>query len=208
MDATPPITKAARSGEPARTADSDVLALLAQGQSEAAFGVLAGRYSVKVYRLCLALLRNSEAAQDAAQESLVRVWRALPRYDGRASLATWIYAITRNRCLTALAQPRPELSLSDEAVLAEAETVPEDAADPDGAGLVRRLVAELPEPARRVLTLNYFEDCAVGEVSRMLGMPDGTVKTHLHRARTSLMARLRGLGLDAPQDWFQGGQAR
>jgi len=205
MDATPPPATAARSAEPARPADADVVALLSQGQAEAAFDVLAGRYSPKVYRLCFALLRNSEAAQDAAQESLVRVWRALPRYDGRASLSTWIYAITRNRCMTALAQPATELSLSDEAVLAEAEAVPDALADPDAAGLVRRLVDELPEPARRVLTLYYFEECAIGEVARMLGMPEGTVKTHLHRARASLMARLRSLGLGASNDWFQEG---
>jgi len=59
-----------------------------------------------VYRLCCALLRDRTQAEDAAQDSLIRVWKALERYDRRASLSSWIYAIARNRCLTALDRKR------------------------------------------------------------------------------------------------------
>lgn len=195
MDTTPPAPPAAP------PADADVLALLGRGETEAAFALLAGRYEAKVYRLSVALLRNPDAARDAAQESLVRVWRALPRYDGRASLSTWIYAITRNRCLTALSQVRGELSLSDEAIMAEAEAVPAVSGDADTAGLVRQLVAALPEAAQRVLTLYYFEERSVGEVALMLGLPEGTVKTQLFRARAALLGQLRDLGLADPELW-------
>src|SRR5580704_5076119 len=103
--------------------DCDILALLQSGAVEPAFQLTLVRYQDKVYRLCCALLRDPSAAEDAAQESLVRIWKAIGGYDGRASLSTWIYTITRNRCLTAIERRRELVSLSDDAVAAEAEAV-------------------------------------------------------------------------------------
>ena len=182
--------------------DSDLIELLGQGAFDDAFAALARRYETKVYRLCVALLRDHAAAQDAAQESLVRVWRALPAYDGRAALSTWIYAITRNRCLTALARPSATLSMSEEAVLAEAEAVAQVDTLPDAEGVVRRLVEGLPEVSRRVLTLYYFEDKGLAEVAQMLGQPQGTIKTHLFRARAALLRQLQAQGLGDARQWF------
>ena len=68
--------------------DQDIVELLRGGAIEPAFERLVDRYERKVYRLCCSLLRDPDQAQDAAQESLVRVWRALAKYDQRASLST------------------------------------------------------------------------------------------------------------------------
>lgn len=186
--------------------DADLTALHAAGQHALAFARLAERYAPKVHRLCLAMLRDPAAAEDAAQDSLLRAWRALARYDARSGAwSTWLYAITRNRCLTLLGRPGAApgawLSLYDEAVQAEAEAV----AAPDGAttgedghALLRRLVAELPEAQRLAVTLYYHEERAVSEAAAMLGLPEATVKTHLHRARAALRQRLAQLGLG---DW-------
>lgn len=183
---------------PAGTAaqrDQDVVALLQAARHAEAFELIAERYESKVYRLCVALLREPAAAQDVAQESLIRVWKALASYDGRAALSTWIYAITRNRCLTALARPAEALSLSDEAIEAEAHALAVQPHDDDNVATLRRLVAQLPELPRQVITLYYFEERSVAEVAEMLACPTGTVKTHLHRARAALLARLNALGL-------------
>ena len=77
--------------------DRDILELLAGGDRPAAFERLVERYEAKVFRLCRSLLGVEADAEDAAQESLVRIWKALAGFDGRASLSTWIYAIARNR---------------------------------------------------------------------------------------------------------------
>src|SRR5579863_696380 len=105
--------------------DSDVLELLATHGREPAFAQLLPRYERKVYRLCCALLRDPNQAQDAAQESLIRIWKALPSYDGRASLSSWIYAITRNRCLTALERRRAHSSISDSDAELQTQAAPE-----------------------------------------------------------------------------------
>ena len=188
--------------------DCDILALLQSGAVGPAFQLTLARYQDKVYRLCCALLRDPSAAEDAAQESLVRIWKAIGGYDGRASLSTWIYTITRNRCLTAIERRRELASLSDDAVAAEAELQAHSmsAADdqaPEGSELLRELVDLLPERYRRALTLFYYEDRSVSEVASMLGMPEGTVKTNLSRARAALAEQLRRRGLSDPSHWLE-----
>ena len=185
--------------------DQDIVELLRGGAMETAFERLVSRYEHKVYRLCCSVLRDPDQAQDAAQESLLRVWKALPKYDQRASLSTWIYTITRNRCLTAIERRRIQETLSDPAVELEVESlqagVPER--DEDQAAILRGLVDELPERYRSALTLYYYQERNVGEVAQMLGAPEGTIKTNLHRARALLLERLRALGLADPAQWLE-----
>lgn len=185
--------------------DQDIVVLLRGGQHAAAFELVMERYEQKVYRLCCSILRNPDQAEDAAQESLVRVWRALPKYDARASLSTWIYTITRNRCLTAIERRRDLESLSDAAVALEvdgaASTAPEDGEAPQQR--LGELLAALPERYRQALTLFYYQERSVAEVAVMLGQPEGTIKTNLHRARALLLERLRGLGLADPHSWLE-----
>jgi RNA polymerase sigma-70 factor (ECF subfamily) len=186
--------------------DRDIVALLQSGARERAFEQLLARYQGKLYRLCCTLLRDPTAAEDAAQESLVRIWKALASYDGRASLSTWIYTITRNRCLTALERRRELSSLSDAATEAEVEALSHGSDEPqatDDYALLRELIELLPERYRRTLTLFYYEDRSIDEVANMLGMPEGTVKTNLHRARAALTEQLRRRGLDDPRHWLE-----
>lgn len=184
--------------------DQDIVELLQGGAYQAAFGRLADRYERKVYRLCCSLLRDPDQAADAAQESLVRVWKALPRYDRRASLSTWIYAITRNRCLTAIERRSDTDSMSDpaveQAVEAAQASAPESAQD--HLEVLRGLVEALPERYRSAITLFYYEEKSVGEVAAMLGLPEGTIKTNLHRARATLLERVRALGLGDQDFWL------
>ena len=185
--------------------DQDIVELLAAGAAEAAFDRLAARYAPKVYRLCLAMLREPARAEEAAQDSLLRAWRALAGYQAQAgALSTWLYAIPRNRCLTLLERAGPAgVALDDEAVQAEVAAI---AAPPtpqaDGLALLRRLVHALPEPQRLAMTLYYYEERAVAEVAAMLGLPEPTVKTHLHRGRARLRALLAEQGLDDPALWL------
>jgi RNA polymerase sigma-70 factor (ECF subfamily) len=187
--------------------DSDVVELLRASGRERAFALLLPRYERKVFRLCCALLRNPTQAQDAAQESLVRIWKALPGYDGRASLSSWIYTITRNRCLTAIERRRAHAALSDseldlESQAAEVALGPESESEERSAQL-RELIDLLPERARRTLVLFYFEQRSISEVAQQLGCPEGTVKTHLFRARAALAALLKQRGLDDPSLWLE-----
>jgi len=190
----------------ARERDRDILGLLAEGRQEPAFALVLERYERKVFRLCVAMLRDPDQAADAAQDSLVRIWQALGRFDERAALSTWIYTVTRNRCLSAIERRRDHDSLSDEAVAQEVEVRTASGAQvetDDRGELLREFVTALPERYRRPLLLYYYEGCSVDEVAGMLGVAESTVKTWLHRARAMLQERLAAAGLGDPSLWLE-----
>ncbi|MGA2261149.1 MAG: sigma-70 family RNA polymerase sigma factor [Acidobacteriota bacterium] len=148
-------------------------------------------YQDKIFRLSYSMLRDRAAAEETAQDVLVRVWKGLPGFRSKSSLSTWIYAITRNACLTA--QGRRELrsvSLDEPAPRREAErravaewAIPESL---EAAELLNRL----PARYRQVVALFYMQEKSYDEVARMLDLPVGTVKTYLFRARKSLAEEL------------------
>jgi RNA polymerase sigma-70 factor, ECF subfamily len=176
-------------------ADADIHALLQTGRHRAAFEAVLPRYRERVFRLAISILREPSAAEDAAQDVFVRLWRALPGYNGNAALSTWIYAITRNTCISLLRKRRPQISL-DEPMFAD---------DEDGAGLqlaaperddsavvsVEKLLGQLPERYRQAVTLFYMEDQSYEQTAAALGLPLGTVKALLHRARKRLIELTR-----------------
>jgi len=171
-------------------ADEAIIQLLRAGREQEAFERLVPAYRRRVFGLAFSILRDRAAAEDLAQEVFVKLWQALPRYDGRAQLSTWIYAITRNASVSALRARRRTLSMSDHAVRDEVEGLPGGQAPaPVDAGL-RRAVEALPEKQRLAITLYYLDERPVEEVAEMMGLPANTVKTHLHRARASLAAAL------------------
>ncbi|MBQ0960235.1 sigma-70 family RNA polymerase sigma factor [Ideonella sp. 4Y11] len=189
----------------ARARDADLVAALGRGERAAAFDLLVVRYTPRLYRLCWLLLRDSAHAEDAVQDSLLRAWRALDSYDpARAALSTWLYSITRHHCLGLLGRPALQALSLDEpdgetlaATLAQPEAAPADAR-----ATLQTLIDALPETPRACLQLFYWEDRSVAEVAAQLGLPDNTVKTHLHRARARLRQALADQGLDDPALWL------
>jgi RNA polymerase sigma-70 factor (ECF subfamily) len=148
-------------------------------------------YQDRIFRLACAILGNPAAAEEAAQEALFRIWKGLPRFRGESSLSTWIYAITRNACLTARGRAGPRMeSLEEPAGLHEAEKLSaagwQAAPVPD----VAALLDSLPAKYREVVALFYMQEKSYDEVANMLGLPVGTVKTYLFRARKSMAGEL------------------
>lgn len=160
-----------------------IAALLASGRRAEAFETLLAAYQDKVFRLSYSMLGNHAQAEDAAQESFLRIWKSMERYRGDAEIGTWIFSIARNVCLTAISKRRHASPLE------EAERGTPDA--PDRQRDILRLVAQLPANYRQVVMLFYMEDRSYEEVARMLDLPVGTVKTHLHRARQQLVTMVK-----------------
>lgn len=172
-------------------ADAEVCRLLQGGQRERAFVLLLERFQGKVFRLALSYLRSPSDAEDLAQDAFVRVWRALPFYDGRASFSTWIYVITRNACLSELRRRRQRLTVPLEEA---AEPRPAEGPPASPASDLRldciALLRTLPESQRRVVSLFYLEERSYEQVAASLDMPLNTVRSHLHRARRRLALSL------------------
>lgn len=175
-------------------ADEAIISLIQAGRAEEAFERLVPAYRRRVFGLAYSVLRDRGAAEDTAQEVFVKLWQALPRYDGRAQLSTWIYAITRNAAISTLRKRRRSVSLSDPLVEAEAES---RGAEPPAESVdeaLWRVVGALPDKQGQAVTLYYQEERTVEEVAAMMGLPVNTVKTHLHRARAVLATALGAEG--------------
>jgi RNA polymerase sigma-70 factor (ECF subfamily) len=170
--------------------DAGIEEHLAAGRHARAFDLVVPAFRDRVFRLAYSILKDRAAAEDAAQETFVRVWKALPGFDGRAQLGTWIYAITRNTCLMELRRRRPTVSFDDpdsaEAQHAAAAIATGPAGDPERDNLLR-LVDALPRNQQEAVRLFYLEDRSYEAVAEQLDMPLGTVKNLLHRARKRLM---------------------
>lgn len=164
--------------------DDDVERLLEQRRYSEAFERLLDRYEQRVFRFTLSIIRNTTRAEDVTQDVFLKLWKALPGYDRRASLSTWLYVIARNTALSARRATR-----NDEPVENVDPAASEPAPEPPD---VMRFVAQLPDVQRDVITLFYIHERRIGEIAEALRMPEGTVKSHLHRARRALADRMRG----------------
>ncbi len=171
--------------------DEDVEALLEKHQYTQAFERLVELYEVKVFRMAVMFLRDASRAEEVAQDIFLKLWQVLPAYDGRAAPSTWLYTIARNTCLSAVRSgTRRETSPLDS--IAE----PAAAEASGGSDVLNRIELErclerLPQLQRDVITLFYLQEKSVDEVARMLDLPGGTVKSHLHRARLALAAMIK-----------------
>lgn len=172
-------------------ADADIHERLQARQYREAFAMLLPRYRDKVFRLSFSMLRERAMAEDTTQDIFLRVWRALPGFAGQSQLSTWIYAIAKNACLSEIRKRKPTVSLDqndDEdsynpAVAALAAPEADDSATVS----VGQLLDQLPERYRQAVVLFYMEDKSYEQTAASLGLPLGTVKALLHRARKRLI---------------------
>ena len=155
--------------------------LLQQRRFDEALERLLDLYEKRVFRMAVMMLRDSGRAEEVTQDVFLKVWRALPKYDGRAALFTWVYTIARNTCLSA---SRAE---SYRRTIGIAERI-EVGRSADAALTIalEQCLAALPEMQRQIITLFYLEEKSIKDVSQLLDLPEGTVKSHLHRARRAL----------------------
>lgn len=187
-----PVSQLAITRAVGQEAADHVHELLQRGRYREAFALLLPQYRDRVFRLCFSMLQQRAWAEDVAQDVFLRVWKALPGFAGQSSVSTWIYAISRNACLSELRKKRPSVSIDDEdgyqpqiAALAVAD------ADDSATVSVTQMLEQLPERYRQAVTLFYMEDKSYEQTAASLGMPLGTVKALLHRARRRLIELAR-----------------
>jgi RNA polymerase sigma-70 factor (ECF subfamily) len=169
----------------------DIQALLEKHRYKLAFERLVELYEVKVFRMAVMFLKDASRAEEVAQDTFLKLWQVLPAYDGRAAPSTWLYTIARNTCLSAL---RSEAHRKTQPLDSIAEPVARGVAR--GSDVLNRIELErclerLPLIQRDVITLFYLQEKSVDEVARMLDLPEGTVKSHLHRARLALAVMIK-----------------
>lgn len=172
--------------------DNQLVALALRGSADA-FAILVTRYDRAVYHLAYRTLRDVEEARDVAQEAFFKAFRSLKTFKPGARFSTWIFAITYHACCDRLNR-RKRYTNEEMPERADPSAGPESQAIAlDESRRLRDAIDTLPEKYRTVITLYHLQGKQYEEIAEVLGLPMGTVKTHLFRAKEQLRKRLAGL---------------
>jgi len=185
-------------------AESDLVELCRHGDPEA-FARLVGLHERMVFNLAARLLGDTEEARDLSQDVFLQVYRSLGRFQGRSSLKTWIYRIVVNQChnrrrswhrhrhekCSAIEDMTAAEEAKASAACARPEASPFQQLDRnERAKRVQRALLAIPFHHRSVLVLREVEGLSCEAIASALGLPEGTVKSRLARAREALRVRL------------------
>jgi RNA polymerase sigma-70 factor, ECF subfamily len=197
------VVTSARQHLPERT-DRELVTAAREGDAEA-FGLLVRRHQRRVYRLAVHLLKSGAEAEDVTQDTFVRAYGALDRFDGRSEPFTWIYRICVNLSLNALRSRKTRRASSPDDPRIEGLLVDNRPAGGSPARstadkqLGRALVEgidELSDTLRTTLVLVCIDGLSHAEAGAVLGCPEGTIAWRVHEARKKLRGMLSERGFD------------
>lgn len=180
----------------------ELIARAQEGDPQALTQIVLGQQHY-VYSIAMSVLKNPEDAADLTQEAFIRLFRALPQYNGESRFTTWLYRLVVNLCRDELrrrgrqAPIAPSASEDEEADQIASIADDDRWANPAEAldtrelrDQVRQALGQLEEHYRLVLTLYYFEDLKYTDIAEILDIPLNTVKSHIRRGKERLAAIL------------------
>ncbi|MFC5407619.1 RNA polymerase sigma factor SigW [Cohnella soli] len=177
------------------------LARLARKGDQRAFAEIVDLYKDKLFHLAYRMTSNRQEAEDVVQETFLRVYKNLDRYDENQKFSTWIYRIATNLCIDRLRRRKAVYSLDAESSEHEGldgyAMLPSDDRTPESElllsetqKLIQEAIATLPVKYKSVMILRYLQDMSLQEISDVLDMPVTTIKTRVHRGREFLRKKL------------------
>lgn len=182
--------------------DDEMLVAQFKSGSQKAFDELMKRYERRIFGYLLRSVRNYEDAEDLTLEVFFKAYRALDSWEPKAKFSTWLYTIAANLAIDYHRSKarQPVYVFEDEDVI-EARLVATDISsnpekqleDKERGRIIREAVDELSSKQKAVFMLTRYEGLQIREVAEALGMAEGTVKIHLHRAMKKLQTLLRPL---------------
>ncbi|MFP4845527.1 RNA polymerase sigma factor [Winogradskyella sp. PE311] len=156
-----------------------------------AYAQLVDRYKDLVYTLALRMLKHKEEAEEVAQDTFIKVFKSLKRFKGDSKFSTWIYRVAYNTCLDNIKKNKKYLNnvTIDEFTFNKLDSI-DNALDniikEEKHTLIKNCIHKLPEDSSALLTLFYFEELSLDEISKIINVESNTVKVKLFRARKKL----------------------
>ena len=182
--------------------DNEIIRRCLSGDTEA-FTELVSRYQKPVYNLVYRLLGNSEDAKDITQETFVKAYQSLSKYNLELAFHSWLFRIAQNLSIDYLRwkKRRPTVSIDETTEESDYEIRHQEIADtaPDARSIliekqksdrIQIVINSLPEQYKSVVILRHIEGLPLDEIAQILKLPLGTVKTNLYRARNLLKEKL------------------
>ncbi|MGH2772294.1 MAG: RNA polymerase sigma factor [Actinomycetota bacterium] len=179
------------------TADEDLVRLFTDSGDSQALEILLRRHEARVFGLALRILGNRADALDAAQEVFLAVFRRAGSFQHRSAFTTWLYRLTVNACYDlSRSRSRRPVPAGDMPVAAVA------ASSPDEKVVIEQALSALPGDQRAAVVMRDLYQLSYQEISEATGVPAGTVKSRISRARQALAQKLaadfQGTGQGGP----------
>jgi RNA polymerase sigma-70 factor (ECF subfamily) len=167
--------------------DHELVARAQHGDQKAFRRIIENHHSM-VFAVVRGVLGDSDEVEDTVQNAFIKIYRGLPRFEGRSKLSSWIYQITKNEALNTASRRRPEVvSVEDLDLAGPAGTGPEEQyRDRRLRDVLELYMARLDESQRIALDLYYMGERSYNEIAEIMEIPVGTVKTHIHRGKLEL----------------------
>ena len=193
-----------RTRENAKTMRQDECALIGRCKEGdlSAFDDLVRRYEKQVYNFAYRLTQNYDDANDIATDAFVKVYNSIESFRGDANFSTWLFRIVTNLFLDWRKRSKAHLNIPlDEYIDLEESTVTRQIEDPSPSplelleaserfGILERAINDLPEYQRIMVYLYHNQGQSYEEIAQVIGLPIGTVKSRLNRARLALRKKL------------------
>ena len=177
--------------------DEVLIEAIARGERDAMERLYA-RHHVRVFRFAVRLTGNAVLAEDIVSEVFLSVWRQAAGFKAKSNVSTWLYAITRNKSVSAIRLRHEPLDDVAASGIEDSADNPEVAADKNSRDVIlRRCLSRLSALHREVIDLVYYHEKSVDEVAETIGAPAGTVKTRMFYARRQLQDLLAAAGVAA-----------
>lgn len=146
-------------------------------------------YWVKIFRLCMGYVNDSDQAKDLAQETFMTVWEKLSTFRNEANIGTWIFRIATNTCLSQIKYNKKIYTeeLSDNLVEIKEETLDEEIK------MLYHFISEFPELDRIIISLE-LEGIKQSEISKIVGLSDSNVRVKIHRIKEKLTQKFKNHG--------------
>jgi len=175
--------------------DEKVVARFLETGDRAMFGVLVERYQDRVFRLVASVLGpySGSDAEEVCQEVFLRLYQKIRQFTGQAGFGTWLYRIAYNLAIDWRRRARfrlPHVSVEEIRGLASSSDPLEDVLTKETKDLVALAMEDLPDLYRTTLYMHYWLERPVEEIAELMGIPEGTVKSQLFRARKLLKDKL------------------
>jgi RNA polymerase sigma-70 factor (ECF subfamily) len=172
------------------TNDDQIIKAIKNGDTNA-FSQLVDRYKDLVYTLAIRMLKHREEAEEVAQDTFIKVFKSLDKFKGDSKFSTWIYRVTYNTCLDNLKKNKKHINdvAIDEFTHNKLDTIDnalDNIINKERSQLIKNCINQLPEDSSALLTLFYFEELSLDEISKIINVESNTVKVKLHRARKKL----------------------
>lgn len=170
--------------------EQELIAEIRQGNS-GAFSNFVDQYKDLVFTLGLRLLGNREEAEEAAQDTFIKIFKSLDSFKGGSKVSTWVYRIAYNTCLDRIKKYKKDRVFTDvdhvkEIAFSELDDALDKMVQEERSEMINRCLAKLPPEDAGVITLFYFEEKNLMEMEKALGLSVNTIKVRLFRARKKL----------------------